>query len=219
MSNHLMNTYLPLPVAFERGEGAWLWDTEGNRYLDAISGLGVCALGHSHPEVTRVISEQAWLLIHSSNLARIPWQEELASKVADVSGMDRVFIANSGTEAIECAVTGAARVVVSEQDRLSGVLSAGSLWIILLTFFAVIKAGRSTHRALRCPNNELITSIESIPVAQTWKTSSKTDRMRKCADIVVRCGESGRNDVRTLFCSQREDGCSIWYVYQGYKYD
>ena len=104
MTHHLMNTYLPLPVAFERGEGAWLWDENGKRYLDAISGLGVCALGHSHPEVTRVISEQAGTLIHTANLARIPWQEKLADQLAGITGMDRVFVANSGTEAIECAL-------------------------------------------------------------------------------------------------------------------
>jgi acetylornithine aminotransferase len=104
MSGHLMNTYAALPVAFERGEGAWLWDNNGKRYLDAISGLGVCALGHAHPEVTRVISEQAGTLIHTANLARIPWQEELADRLADITGMDGVFVANSGTEAVECAL-------------------------------------------------------------------------------------------------------------------
>ncbi len=104
MSNHLMNTYATLPVAFERGEGAWLWDENGKRYLDAISGLGVCALGHAHPEVTRVISDQAGKLIHTANLVRIPWQEKLADALVEITGMDRVFVANSGTEAIECAL-------------------------------------------------------------------------------------------------------------------
>jgi acetylornithine/N-succinyldiaminopimelate aminotransferase len=104
MSNHLMNTYAPLDVAFVRGEGAWLWDEDGNRYLDTISGIGVCGLGHAHPEVARVISEQAETLIHTANLARIPWQDQLADRLADITGMDRVFVANSGTEAIECAL-------------------------------------------------------------------------------------------------------------------
>jgi acetylornithine aminotransferase len=104
MKNHLMNTYAALPIAFERGEGAWLWDEKGKRYLDAISGLGVCALGHAHPGVTRVICDQAGKLIHTANLARIPWQERLADALAEITGMDRVFVANSGTEAIECAL-------------------------------------------------------------------------------------------------------------------
>lgn len=104
MSDFLMNTYARLPIAFTHGEGAWLFDEDGNRYLDAISGLGVTGLGHAHPDVTRAIAEQAGLLIHTSNLARIPWQEKLAEKLARISGMDKSFICNSGTEAIECAL-------------------------------------------------------------------------------------------------------------------
>ncbi len=104
MTTHLMNTYAPLPVSFERGEGAWLFDESGNRYLDAISGLGVCALGHAHPALTRVIADQAAKVIHTGNLVRIPWQGKLADKIAEVTAMDRVFFGNSGAEAIECAL-------------------------------------------------------------------------------------------------------------------
>jgi len=104
MSQHLMNTYAPLPVAFARGEGAWLWDEAGKRYLDAISGLAVCSLGHAHPAVAEVIADQAATLIHSGNLVRIPWQERLAEKLAAVTGLEKAFICNSGTEAIECAL-------------------------------------------------------------------------------------------------------------------
>jgi acetylornithine aminotransferase len=99
-----MNTYLPLPVAFERGEGAWLWDEDGKRYLDAISGLGVCGLGHAHREVAKVIADQAARLVHTGNLVRIPWQERLADELAGITGMDRAFFGNSGAEAIECAL-------------------------------------------------------------------------------------------------------------------
>ena len=104
MSTHLMNTYAPLPVSFVRGEGAWLWDEDGKQYLDAISGLGVCALGHAHPALAAVIAEQAATLIHTGNLVRIPWQEKLADRLAEITGMDRVFFGNSGAEAIECAL-------------------------------------------------------------------------------------------------------------------
>jgi len=104
MSDSLMNTYARLPVAFTHGQGAWLFDENGKRYLDSICGLGVTGLGHAQPEVTRVIAEQAGLLIHCSNLARIPWQEKLAEKLTAISGMDKAFICSSGTEAVECAL-------------------------------------------------------------------------------------------------------------------
>ena len=104
MSNHLMNTYARLPIAFERGEGAWLWDDTGRRYLDGISGLGVTALGHAHPAVAAAICEQSRLIMHTANLSRIPWQEKLGDRLAHISGLDRAFIANSGSEAIECAL-------------------------------------------------------------------------------------------------------------------
>ena len=104
MSDALMNTYGRLPVAFVEGEGAWLTDDQGNRYLDALAGLGVTGLGHSHPEVTRVISEQAGRLLHTSNLYQIPAQEKLAEKLTAVADMDRVFFANTGAEANECAI-------------------------------------------------------------------------------------------------------------------
>jgi acetylornithine aminotransferase len=122
MSSHLMNTYAPLPVAFVRGEGAWLWDESGRRYLDAISGLGVCALGHAHPELARVIAEQSSTLIHTGNLVRIPWQEQLADRLAEVTAMDRVFFGNSGAEAIECALKIARAVGHSKGIEKPGVV-------------------------------------------------------------------------------------------------
>lgn len=104
MTEYLMNTYARLPVAFTHGKGAWLWDTNGQKYLDAVSGLGVTSLGHAHPEVTAVIADQAGLLLHTANLAEIPWQNKLAEKLCRVSHMDKAFIANTGAEAVECAL-------------------------------------------------------------------------------------------------------------------
>lgn len=101
---HLMNTYGRQPVAFARGEGVWVWDTEGRKYLDALSGIAVTGLGHAHPRVVEAITEQAGRMIHASNLYRIPEQERLADKLAAVSGMDRVFLCNSGCEANEAAI-------------------------------------------------------------------------------------------------------------------
>jgi acetylornithine aminotransferase len=99
-----MSTYNRLPVRFERGEGIWLWDSEDRQYLDALSGIAVCGLGHAHPVVSRAIAEQAGLLVHTSNLYGIALQEQLADKLSEVSGMDRVFFSNSGAEANEAAI-------------------------------------------------------------------------------------------------------------------
>lgn len=100
----LMSTYRQQDVAFAKGEGVWLYDTEGKKYLDAISGIAVCGLGHCHPRITRAIQEQAARLVHTSNLYRITNQELLGKRLCEVSGMDACFFGNSGAEANECAI-------------------------------------------------------------------------------------------------------------------
>jgi acetylornithine aminotransferase len=99
-----MATYKRLPVTFERGEGVWLWDTDHRQYLDALSGIAVCGLGHAHPAVTGAICDQAGKLVHTSNLYGIGLQQQLADRLCAVSGMDRVFFANSGAESNEAAI-------------------------------------------------------------------------------------------------------------------
>jgi acetylornithine/N-succinyldiaminopimelate aminotransferase len=101
---HLMQTYARLPVSFVRGHGAWLWDTNGRKYLDALAGVAVCALGHSHADVTRAICQQAGELLHTSNWYGIPHQERLAQELCRLSGMESVFFGNSGAEANEAAI-------------------------------------------------------------------------------------------------------------------
>jgi acetylornithine aminotransferase len=104
MSNFLMGNYNPLSVEFDKGIGSWLIDMHGERYLDALSGIAVCGLGHSHPSISKVIAEQSANLIHTSNIYRIPLQEKLAEKLVGHSGMDNVFFCNSGAEANEAAI-------------------------------------------------------------------------------------------------------------------
>ena len=104
MSDHLMNTYARLPVTFEKGAGAILQDTEGKSYLDAVSGIAVCSLGHAHPAIAEAICEQSRKLIHTSNLYHVANQDALADKLIELSGMDRVFFSNSGAEANEAAI-------------------------------------------------------------------------------------------------------------------
>jgi len=102
--NSLMPTYNRLPVAFERGEGVWLFDTDGNKYLDALAGIGVVGLGHCHPAVTKAIAYQAGKLVHTSNIYNIPLQTKLGQELTSISGMESCFFGNSGAEANECAI-------------------------------------------------------------------------------------------------------------------
>jgi acetylornithine aminotransferase len=104
MSQHLMNTYARQPVCFVKGEGVWLFDPAGNRYLDALAGVAVNGLGHAHPKLVKAISEQVAKLIHVSNVYNIKEQSRLAEKLCEISGMDKVFFCNSGCEANEASI-------------------------------------------------------------------------------------------------------------------
>ena len=99
-----MSTYARLPVSFARGAGALLWDSTGREYLDAVSGIAVCGLGHAHPAVTEALCAQAGTLVHTSNLYEIPLQAELAAQLVERSGMEAAFFCNSGAEANEAAI-------------------------------------------------------------------------------------------------------------------
>ncbi len=99
-----MPTYARLPVTFKKGEGAWLWDTHDQRYLDALSGIGVCGLGHAHPAVAATLAQQGSTLIHTSNLYHIPQQQQLADQLMRLSGMEQAFFTNSGAESCEAAI-------------------------------------------------------------------------------------------------------------------
>jgi acetylornithine/N-succinyldiaminopimelate aminotransferase len=101
---HVFQNYARYPVVLERGKGCYVFDMQGRRYLDWITGIGVNALGHGHPRIVKVIREQAGRLLHSSNLYYHPYQGPLAARLARMSGLDRVFFANTGTEAAEFAL-------------------------------------------------------------------------------------------------------------------
>jgi acetylornithine aminotransferase len=104
MSPSLMQTYARLPVTFSHGKGCWLFDEQGKSYLDALSGIAVCGLGHAHPAVTEALSTQAGRLLHTSNIYQVGLQNKLGDQLTSLAGMDRVFFANSGAEANEAAI-------------------------------------------------------------------------------------------------------------------
>ena len=122
--SHLFDTYARMPVHFVRGEGVWLYDSQGERYLDALSGIAVCSLGHAHPRLAEALCDQAKTLWHTANIAHLPLQEELATRLCAISGMDRVFLANSGLEAVECAIKIARRHASSRQIERPAILVA-----------------------------------------------------------------------------------------------
>ena len=124
MSSSVMHTYGRADVRFTHGDGAWLWDDQGKKYLDLLGGLAVVGIGHAHPDVTAAISAQAGQVLHTSNLYHIKPQEELAEKLTRLSGMDCVFFCNSGAEANETAVKIARAVGDSRGVKVPGVIVA-----------------------------------------------------------------------------------------------
>lgn len=104
MSSPLANIYARLPISFTHGEGVWLWDEHGRRYLDGLAGIGVSCLGHAHPRLVSAIAEQAARVIHTSNIYEVPQQTALAERIAMLSGMQEVAFCNSGSEANEIAI-------------------------------------------------------------------------------------------------------------------
>jgi acetylornithine aminotransferase len=103
--SHVMNTYARQPVAFVRGEGVWLWDDAGKKYLDALAGIAVNTLGYAHPRLTKALTEKIRSgVIHTSNLWRIPEQEAAADRIAEITGLEEVFFGNSGLEATEASI-------------------------------------------------------------------------------------------------------------------
>jgi len=121
MSSSLMPNYKRLPVSFNQGDGAWIWDTTGKRYLDALAGIAVCGLGHAHPVLRQNLCAQVGELLHTSNLYGIERQSQLADKLTALSGLDQVFFSNSGAEANEAAIK-LARLYAHQQNMNNPVI-------------------------------------------------------------------------------------------------
>ncbi len=128
MTSPLANIYARLPVAFTHGQGVWLWDAQGRKYLDALAGIGVSCLGHAHPRLVAAIGEQAARVIHTSNLYDIPLQTELAARLARLSGMREVLFNNSGAEANEAAIKLARYHAYQRGNRHAHIITMDSSW-------------------------------------------------------------------------------------------
>ena len=154
---HLIQTYARYPLAIERGRGCWVYDTEGRKYLDFLSGLGVNALGHAHPRIVKVMREQARRAIHVSNLYYHAYQAPLAARLAKLSGLDRVFLCNSGTEAVEGALKLARAHCAKAQDKFHLVALDNSFHG--RTLGALAATGQEKHRL---PFRPLLPGVEFV---------------------------------------------------------
>ena len=128
MTSPLANIYARLPVAFSHGQGVWLWDANGRKYLDALAGIGVSCLGHAHPKLVAAISEQAARVIHTSNMYDIPQQEALAARLTALSGMREVAFCNSGSEANEAAIKLARYYAYQQGNKHAHIITMDSSW-------------------------------------------------------------------------------------------
>lgn len=128
MTSPLANIYARLPVSFTHGQGVWLWDAQGRKYLDALAGIGVSCLGHAHPRLVAAISEQAARVIHTSNIYEVPQQAELTARLTALSGMREVAFNNSGSEANEAAIKLARYYAYQRGNRHAHIITMDSSW-------------------------------------------------------------------------------------------
>jgi acetylornithine/N-succinyldiaminopimelate aminotransferase len=201
----IMPTYGRLPVTFAAGDGAYLLDQQGQRYLDALSGIAVTNLGHSHPNVTRAVTEQAEILLHTSNLYGIAQQERLAAELNQLTGMERIFFCNSGAEANETAIKIARRhghnkgienphIIVLEgafHGRTMGALSATGSAAIQAAFKPLLPG------FIRIPRND-IDSLEALATTRDDIVAIHLEPVQ---------GESGIYPLETQFLQHARELC------------
>jgi acetylornithine aminotransferase/acetylornithine/N-succinyldiaminopimelate aminotransferase len=207
-SKLLLNTYARYPLLLTRGEGVHLYDEHNNEYLDLLSGIGVCALGYNHPAITRAITEQAAKLIHTSNLFYTEHTAELALRLTEITGLDRVFFTNSGTEAWEAALklTRAHAGLLRSEHK-----SLGKKFLALEHSFHGRTMGSvaTTHKAAyREPFSPVMPGVEFVPFnnVAALKAAFSTDVCGICIEVLQ--GEGGINPVSADFLRTARSLCN-----------
>lgn len=205
MSEHLMNTYGRQPVTFTRGEGVWLWDDKGEKYLDALAGVAVNGLGHAHPKLVKAVAEQVARLIHVSNIYQIREQELLADRLAAISGMDRTFFCNSGCEANEAAIK-LARLYGHQRG-----IDAPEIIVMEKAFHGRTMATLSAtgNRKAQAGFEPLVSGFVRVPFDDLDAVRQVADRNKNVVAVLVEPvqGEGGVNvpqDVRAYLAGLRE---------------
>lgn len=200
-----MNTYGRQPVTFTRGEGVWLWDDKGEKYLDALAGVAVNGLGHAHPKLVKAVAEQVARLIHVSNIYQIREQELLADRLAAISGMDRTFFCNSGCEANETAIK-LARLYGHQRG-----IDAPEIIVMEKAFHGRTMATLSAtgNRKAQAGFEPLVSGFVRVPFDDLDAVRQVADRNKNVVAVLVEPvqGEGGVNvpqDVRAYLAGLRE---------------
>lgn len=202
---NVMNTYNRLPVGFVKGEGVWLWDTEGKKYLDFVSGIGVNILGHSHPKVVEAICRQAGTLMHTSNLYYIEPQDELAELINGQSFSGRCFFGNSGAEANEGAFKLARKYhFMKGKPRDKFVCLEGSFHG--RTFTTLTATGQPAKWE---PFMPVVPGFTHVPLNDTEKLSASVNSETAAVMLEVIQGESGVNPATDEFLKAAKDACEM----------
>ncbi|MCR4332648.1 MAG: aspartate aminotransferase family protein [Sulfuricaulis sp.] len=190
-TSYQMPIFAGLPVAFTHGEGSWLWDTQGKKYLDALAGIAVCGLGHAHPAVTAAICDQAGKLLHTSNWYQIPLQEKLAERLCKLAGMTNAFFCNSGAEANEAAIK-LARLYGHQQNILTPgiIVTEGSFHGRTL---ATLSA--TGNRKIQAGFEPLVQGFHRVPYNDLEAVRQVGERSKEIVAVLVEpiTGEGGVN--------------------------
>jgi acetylornithine/N-succinyldiaminopimelate aminotransferase len=204
-TNFQMPVFAPLPVAFTHGEGAWLWDKEGRKYLDALCGVAVCGLGHAHPEISKAICDQAGKLLHTSNWYEIPLQAELSERLCRKAGMENVFFCNSGAEANEAAIK-LARLYGHQKKILNPaiIVTEGSFHGRTL---ATLSA--TGNRKIQAGFEPLVTGFSRVPYNDLDAIRTVAEHNKDVVAIMVEpiTGEGGINIPDTGYLRGLRDIC------------
>ena len=201
----VMPTYARLPVAFAHGEGVWLYDTEGRRYLDALSGIAVTGLGHSHPAVTKALIDQAGTLIHTSNLYEIPHQQALGERLCKESGMEAIYFCNSGAESNEAAIK-----IARKYGNGRGITNP-SIIVMDQSFHGRTMATLSAtgNRAIQAGFEPLLSGFVRVPFddIEAVKTVAKNNRNIVAILVEPIQGEGGVHVPKPGYLSALRDLC------------
>jgi acetylornithine aminotransferase len=205
MSDYLMQTYARQPVAFVRGEGAWLFDECGEKYLDALAGVAVNGLGHAHPKLAHALCEQAGRLIHTSNIYRIPLQEQLAERLCQLSGLERAFFCNSGAEANEAAIK------IARLHGHNRAIENPAIVVMEKSFHGRTMATLSAtgNRKVQAGFEPLVTGFVRVPFGDAEAVEKLAEHHKNIVAVLVEPyqGEGGVNIPEAGYLAKLRDIC------------